>query len=95
MNQGISELRRRLTDTCIRNLDMENNAVIPNLRHKNALNQALTHMESVLAGMNEGREEEILALDVKNAIDSLGLITGESASIDILDAIFNNFCIGK
>jgi len=95
MNQGIDKLRQRLTDTCIRNLDLEKDAVIPNLRHKNALTQALSHMESVLAGMARGQEEETLALDVKNGIDSLGLITGETASIDILDAIFNNFCIGK
>ncbi|WDP91135.1 MAG: tRNA uridine-5-carboxymethylaminomethyl(34) synthesis GTPase MnmE [Desulfobacter sp.] len=94
-NQGIDRLRQCLTDTCIRNLDMENDAVIPNLRHKNALTQALTHLEYIHTGMATGQEEETLAMDVKNSIESLGLITGETASIDILDAIFNNFCIGK
>lgn len=95
MNKGIDRLRKRLTDTCIRNLDMGNDAVIPNLRHKNALTQALTHLEYLHSGVETGQEEETLALDVKNSIESLGLITGETASIDILDAIFNNFCIGK
>lgn len=95
MNQGIDRLRQCLTDTCIRNLDMEKDAVIPNLRHKNALTQTLAHMESTLSGMDAGQEEETLALEVKLSIDSLGLITGETASVDILDAIFNNFCIGK
>lgn len=94
-DQGIDRLRQCLMDTCIRDLDMETDAVIPNLRHKNALVQALAHMEDIQAGMESGQEEEILALDVKNSIESLGLITGETASIDILDAIFNNFCIGK
>ncbi len=95
MNQGINQLRNRLMETCIRNLDLENDAVIPNLRHKNALTLALEYVTSVLEGVDTGQEEETLALDVKNSIESLGTITGETASIDILDAIFNNFCIGK
>ncbi len=95
MSQGIDRLKQRLMDFCIRNLDMENDAVIPNLRHKNALTLALTYLESVRTGVEAGQEEETLALDVKNSIDSLGTITGETASIDILDAIFSNFCIGK
>ena len=95
MNKGIDRLRNRLMETCIRNLDLENDAVIPNLRHKNALTRALDHITAVQDGIDRGREEETLALDVKNSIESLGTITGETASIDILDAIFNNFCIGK
>ena len=52
-------------------------------------------LESVKIGLAQGQEEETLAIDIKNSIDSLGTITGETASIDILDTIFNNFCIGK
>lgn len=95
MNLGIDRLKQRLMEYCIRNLDLENDAVIPNLRHKNALTLTLDHLASVHTGMAGGQEEETLALDVKNSIDSLGTITGETASIDILDAIFDNFCIGK
>ncbi|MDD9302381.1 MAG: tRNA uridine-5-carboxymethylaminomethyl(34) synthesis GTPase MnmE [Desulfobacter sp.] len=95
MNHGIDALRQCLMEYCIRNLDMENDAVIPNLRHKNALGLALNHMEALFLGMDSGQEEETLAIEAKNSIDFLGTITGETASIDILDAIFNNFCIGK
>ncbi|MEX1299350.1 MAG: hypothetical protein AB1Z38_05720 [Desulfotignum sp.] len=45
--------------------------------------------------METGRAEETVAIDLKHSIDLLGGITGETASVDILDAIFNNFCIGK
>jgi len=45
--------------------------------------------------LEHGLEDEMLAIDIKNSIDSLGTITGETASLDILDNIFNNFCIGK
>jgi len=95
MNQGITMLKQKLADTCIRNLDLDKDAVVPNLRHKNALSLALSHLEAVRSGLSAGQEEETLALDVRNSIEALGTITGETASIDILDAIFNNFCIGK
>ena len=95
MNRGVDTLKAKLMDTCIRNLDLDNDAVVPNLRHKTALSLTLTYLEAVRSGLDAGQEEETLALDVRNSIDSLGTITGETASIDILDAIFNNFCIGK
>jgi tRNA modification GTPase len=95
LNQGIKELKKKIVETCIQDLSMETSAVIPNLRHKKALKQTLFALEAVKEGLARGQEEETLAIDMKNSIDSLGTITGETASIDILDTIFNNFCIGK
>lgn len=95
LNQGIKELKEKIVETFIRDLSMETSAVIPNLRHKKALELTLSFLESVKTGLAQGQEEETLAIDIKNSIDSLGTITGETASIDILDTIFNNFCIGK
>jgi tRNA modification GTPase len=95
LNQGIKELKKKIVETCIQDLSMETTAVIPNLRHKKALKQTLSALESVKSGLARGQEEETLAIDMKTSIDSLGTITGETASIDILDTIFNNFCIGK
>jgi tRNA modification GTPase len=95
LNQGIRALKEKIIDLCIRNLDLETSAVIPNLRHKKALELTLSFLESVKTGIARGQEEETLAIDLKNSIDSLGTITGETASINILDTIFNNFCIGK
>ena len=93
--KGIDDLRTKLLETCIGNLEIGDDAVIPNLRHKNALVQALEYMISMMEGLENGQEEETLALDVKNCIDQLGTITGDTAPPDILDAVFNNFCIGK
>ncbi len=95
LNQGIKQLKEKIVETCIRDLSLERSAVIPNLRHKKALELTLSFLESVKTGLAQGQEEETLAIDMKNSIDSLGTITGETASIDILDTIFNNFCIGK
>jgi len=95
LNKGIIELKKKILNICIGHLDMEKSSIIPNLRHKKALEQAVESLTSVKTGLEQTQEEEILAIDIKNSIDSLGTITGETASLDILDSIFDNFCIGK
>lgn len=93
--QGIDGLRKKIINLCISRLDSENSSVIPNLRHKKALEETVYSLEMARSGMAHGQEEETLAMDIKNSIESLGTITGETASLDILDMIFSNFCIGK
>ncbi len=95
LNKGIKELKQKILNLSIAELDMEKSPVIPNLRHKKALEQAAESLEAALAGLENGQAEELLAIDIKHSIDSLGTITGETASLDILDNIFSNFCIGK
>ncbi|MCD4675995.1 MAG: tRNA uridine-5-carboxymethylaminomethyl(34) synthesis GTPase MnmE [Desulfobacula sp.] len=95
LNKGIKELKQKIVTISIADLDMEKSSVIPNLRHKKALEQAVESLEAVKTGLEQTLEEETMAIDIKNSIDSLGTITGETASLDILDSIFNNFCIGK
>ncbi|MFH2059919.1 MAG: tRNA uridine-5-carboxymethylaminomethyl(34) synthesis GTPase MnmE [Pseudomonadota bacterium] len=95
LNKGIDKLKQKIVNISMAGLDMEKTSVIPNLRHKKALEQTIESLEAVQAGLINRYEAEILAIDIKNSIDSLGTITGETASLDILDNIFNNFCIGK
>jgi len=95
LDKGINVLKQKIVNISISQLDMEKSAVIPNLRHKKALEQTVESLVTVKAGIENKQEEETLAIDIKNSIDSLGTITGETASLDILDSIFNNFCIGK
>ncbi len=95
LNKGIRELKQTILDICMADLDVENSSVIPNLRHKKALETAVASLDAALKGLNTGQSEEILAIDIKNSIDALGGITGETASLDILDTVFRQFCIGK
>jgi tRNA modification GTPase len=95
LNQGIKELKQKIVDISIAGLDMEKSSVIPNLRHKKALEQTVESLFAVKTALTQSLEEETMTIDLKNSIDSLGTITGETASLDILDNIFNNFCIGK
>ncbi len=95
LNLGIKELKQKIVEITIAGLDMEKSSVIPNLRHKKALEQTVESLACVKKGLTRHLEEETMTIDLKNSIDSLGTITGETASLDILDTIFNNFCIGK
>lgn len=52
-------------------------------------------MLSVSKAVKDSIHPELIAVDLKEAIFNLGLIVGRSASDDILDKIFDNFCIGK
>jgi len=70
-------------------------AIVTNARHKELLDKAFTNMLSVSRAIKDAMHPELIAVDLKEAIFNLGLIVGQSASDDILDKIFENFCIGK
>jgi len=95
LNKGIKELKQKIVSICIADLDLEKSSIIPNLRHKKALEEAVESLISVKDGLKQAMEDEMLAIDIKISIDCLGTITGETASFDILENIFSNFCIGK
>jgi len=78
-------------------------SVVPNLRHKTALKKASERLnlalENLLDSLGDYKSnldslgEETLAIDIRNAIDFLGEITGDTAGVDILDNIFSKFCM--
>jgi len=69
--------------------------IIPNLRHKIALDRSLEAVSSAIEGLRTKVPFELIAIDVQEAIDSLGEITGVAVGEEILDKIFSSFCIGK
>ncbi len=75
---------------------MSNAVIITNVRHKEALQHALTSLMEVEQGMNIGLSGDLLSLHLKEALYYLGTITGKiDVDKDILGAIFGKFCIGK
>jgi tRNA modification GTPase len=70
-------------------------AMIADLRHKVALERAAESLIRAWDGLREGLPSELAALEVREALDSLGEITGRTTSEEVLDRIFANFCIGK
>ena len=69
--------------------------LITDSRHHDLLVRAIGSMDSALASMDQGASEELVLVDLHNALKFLGAITGETTSEDILSEIFSTFCIGK
>lgn len=70
-------------------------AIVTNARHKELLDKSLGNMLSVNKSLKGGAAAEVVTIDFKEAIFNLGLIIGRSVSDDVLDRIFERFCIGK
>ncbi len=94
-NENIDELKNKM----IRKLDITknygSNTIITNLRHYDSLLNSKQSLEQVLNGLERGITNELIVSDIKMALNSLGEITGEITTDDLLDNIFSNFCIGK
>lgn len=93
---GLDSLRKSLVEI------VKQGAVPPrehswavNQRHKTALEQAKASMEKALASTTTGMSAEFIALDLRDALDSVGLVIGATHTEDILERIFRDFCIGK
>ncbi len=69
--------------------------VVLNQRHRYHLAQARDAVARVRDGMDGGMTGDLLALDLRAALDALGSITGQITNEDVLDGIFSRFCIGK
>lgn len=69
--------------------------VVTNMRHYEALSGCSDSLERVLKGLDEGLPEDLIAMDLRQAVHYLGEITGQISTDEILGNIFRNFCIGK
>jgi tRNA modification GTPase len=69
--------------------------LVTNIRHKDALNRALTALENAQRACKDKVFYELIALDVRLALKAVGEVTGQIANEQILEQIFSKFCIGK
>lgn len=70
-------------------------AVVSNARHLALLERSAEDLASFLEGLEIGMSKDILVIDLQNTWENLGLITGDTASEDLIDTIFSKFCLGK
>ncbi|MEJ2700412.1 MAG: hypothetical protein P8Z70_12240 [Desulfuromonadales bacterium] len=64
-------------------------------RHRESLVRTRRSLERFQSGLEEQLSPELLALDLRDALEALGEITGETTPDEILERIFSRFCIGK
>lgn len=69
--------------------------VVTNLRHRRALVKSKNSLKQMLESLRKEIPEDILAIDLREALNELGRITGETVTEDIIDRIFSDFCVGK
>lgn len=92
---GLDLLKNELAKTQKDKTFDSDQVVVTNLRHYQALSEAAGYLEKVSLGITSGTPTELLAEDLRQALNQLGTITGEVTSDDILGEIFSRFCIGK
>ncbi|GLI38016.1 tRNA uridine-5-carboxymethylaminomethyl(34) synthesis GTPase MnmE [Geobacter hydrogenophilus] len=94
---GIDDLREAIFDTFIHGhaIDSREYVALSQARHRDALEKARGRIVVFLENLAVGHELEILAVDLRDALDAVGEVTGETTPDDILDMIFQRFCIGK
>jgi len=92
---GFEKLRARLAKILEKGNFNQEDVIITNVRHFEALNHVSGSLERVISGLDERIPEDLIAIDLRQAIHFLGEITGEITTDEILGNIFKNFCIGK
>lgn len=93
---GLDELKKRVFDSCLKDWREEREGVVvTNIRHKMAIENAMSALAMAREGLIESSPLEIIAFELRDSLDRLGEIVGAVTTEDILNKIFNDFCIGK
>jgi tRNA modification GTPase len=93
---GIAELEEAIQKLVLGgSVTSADTPLVSNPRHKALLQQALDFTEAAIVGQQNGLTPDLVSIDVWEAVEALGTITGEAVTEDLLDTIFSNFCIGK
>ncbi len=95
-DQGLNDLKDKIIKLAAGPSPLDLSAVIiPNLRHKLLLETVLEAAEAVFDQLQNGTSSDLVAIHLQEAIDALGVISGDNVKVDVLDQIFSRFCVGK
>ena len=93
---GIDRLETVLKDMFFEgNLSFNNEIYITNVRQKTALKEAYDSLRKVVESIRNGMPEDFYSIDLMDAYEALGSITGETIGEDLVNEIFSKFCMGK
>ena len=94
--QGINELRESIHTALTSGVQIfSEGGIVTNQRHFHALEQSLVALRQAQQNLTAGLTEEIVLVNLHEALKSLGVVTGETLIGDIINQIFSTFCIGK
>lgn len=93
---GLDELKNEMIKLITHGrVPLSESPIAINARHKDALKRALESLRLAIESVDRGMPPEIVAVDLRGALDCLGEITGAVTTEEVLDRIFSQFCIGK
>lgn len=93
---GLTQLEERLATIVLEGRTLTGESVlVTSARHQEALRRAAEHLRASLISIEQRLPLDFASIDLRAAYDTLGEVTGETASDDLLDRIFSEFCIGK
>ena len=73
----------------------DNEVTITNIRHKELIAEALNNVQSAKSSIKENIPIDIVSINLKEAMQDLGKITGDNVEEDVIKEIFSKFCLGK
>lgn len=93
---GLAELEETIVKQVLAGNTMQSEgALVTSARHVEALRRAAQHIQASLTPLQQLLPLDFVSIDLRAAYDALGEVTGETASDDLLERIFSEFCIGK
>jgi tRNA modification GTPase len=93
---GIEKLKEKMvSDLAFGEQTTGKNSMVPNLRQKEGLKICLAALMRIVSAKEKGMSPEFIALDIREALDVLGEVVGENTKYDVIESIFDTFCIGK
>ena len=94
--EGLNELKDKIKSMYYNaELDEENTLLFSNVRQISLAKEVLQSLESAKHGLDVALPIDLVSIDLQNAYEALGQITGESYDDELLDTLFANFCVGK
>ena len=93
---GLENLYNKITELFkLNQLNLENEVVITNERHKSCIREAIKSCNNAINGLKNNLPIDIVSISIKEIMINLNKITGENVSEEILNDIFSKFCLGK
>jgi tRNA modification GTPase len=96
-NEGIDDLKKTIYTSLVHR-DVRatpEHLIVANIRHKTALTQVKDNLSNAVKGLEERISLEFIAFEIRSALDALGETVGETTTEEVLNRIFEQFCIGK
>jgi len=96
-NEGIDDLKKTIYTSLVHR-DVRatpEHLIVANIRHKTAITQVKDNLTNAVKGLEEGTSLEFIAFEIRSSLEALGELVGETTTEEVLNRIFEQFCVGK